>query len=146
MTLHDLEYKNPPNTKKCTDLIGKKCLELTNEFRLKNNLPKLVWDDSIWAISYTHSENMGKKKVPFSHNGFDQRIAKFPFVYYSAGENVFMAQGYSQYIIAEQAVNGWINSPGHRKNLLGNFSHCAIATYLNERGEFYLTQMFALRY
>ena len=125
------------------DEIGKKCLELTNQFRAKNKLPPLKWDDSIWKISLTHSKNMGEGKVPFGHKGFNERIKQFPFHYSLACENVFMCQGYSEYSIAENAVNGWINSPGHRKNLLSNTNFCAIATYRNSSGAYYLTQMFA---
>ena len=125
------------------DDIGKKCLELTNQFRAKNKLPPLKWDDSIWKISLTHSKNMGDGKVPFGHKGFNERIKQFPFHFSLACENVFMCQGYSEYSIAENAVNGWINSPGHRKNLLSNTNSCAIATYRTSSGAYYLTQMFA---
>ena len=143
MTLKDLEFQNPTNMRVCKDDIGKKCLELTNIFRAKNKLPPLKWDDSIWRISYTHSKNMGDKKVPFGHKGFNERIRQFPFHYTLACENVFMCQGYSQDSIAKYGVDGWINSPGHRKNLLSNTTHCAIATYKTSSGAFYLTQMFA---
>ena len=143
MTLNDLEFQNPTDMRVCRDEIGKKCLELTNIFRAKNKLPPLKWDDSIWRISYTHSKNMGEKKVPFGHKGFNQRIKQFPFYYSLACENVFMCHGYSQYSIAQNGVDGWINSPGHRKNLLSNTTHCAIATYRTSSGAFYLTQMFA---
>ena len=34
----------------CKDEIGKKCLELTNIFRAKHNLPPLVWNDDMWKI------------------------------------------------------------------------------------------------
>ena len=125
------------------DEIGKKCLELTNKFRARNNLPPLKWDDSIWKISLTHSKNMGDKKVPFGHKGFNERIKQFPFHYSLACENVFMCQGYSENSIADNAVNGWINSPGHRKNLLSDTNYCAIATYRTPSGAYYLTQMFA---
>ena len=54
-----------------------------------------------------------------------------------------MFHGYSQDSIAKNGVDGWINSPGHRKNLLSNTTHCAIATYKTSSGAFYLTQMFA---
>ena len=131
------------STSKCKDDIGKKCLELTNQFRAKNKLPPLKWDDSIWKISLTHSKNMGDGKVPFGHKGFNERIKQFPFHFSLACENVFMCQGYSEYSIAENAVNGWINSPGHRKNLLSNTNFCAIATYRTSSGAYYLTQMFA---
>ena len=144
MTLSDLEYKNP-SINKNKDLIGKECLKLTNEFRAKNNLPLLEWDDSIWAIAYTHSKNMGKGLVPFGHKDFNERCNKFNFIYYKACENVFMCQGFSQYSVAENAVKGWINSPGHKQNLLSDTTHCAIAVYKNNYGEFYLTQLFALK-
>ena len=75
MTLSDLEYKNPNNNSlECKDEIGKACLKLTNEFRAKNNLPPLEWDDSIWALAYSHSKNMGEGVVPFGHKGFNERV------------------------------------------------------------------------
>ena len=129
--------------KKCLDEIGKKCLQLTNNFRAKNKLPPLIWDDDIWRIALTHSKNMGEKKVPFSHEGFDERINLFPFYFSMACENVFTGFGYREYAVAPAAVNGWISSPGHKKNLLSDTTHCAIATYRTRRGEYYLTQMFA---
>ena len=126
-TFDDFDYNGNSSSFKSNDKfsiakdeIGKKCLELTNQFRAKNKLPPLKWDDSIW-----------------------KRIKQFPFHYSLACENVFMCQGYSEYSIAENAVNGWINSPGHRKNLLSNTNFCAIATYRNSSGAYYLTQMFA---
>lgn len=145
ITLNDLEYKNPISNIECHDDIGKECLGLTNQFREKHNLPPLEWDDSIWRIAYVHSKNMGDGVVPFGHKGFNERIKQFNFTYYRACENVFMCQGYSQYDIAENAVKGWINSPGHRQNLLSYTSHCAIAVYKNSYGAFYLTQLFALK-
>ena len=108
-------------------------------------MPSLEWDDSIWVIAYHHSKNMGEGEVPFGHKGFDERVNKFNFRYYKACENVYMCQGISQYYIAENAVKGWINSPGHKQNLLSDTSHCAIATYKNNFGSFYLTQIFVLK-
>jgi len=145
MTLSDLDYKNPSNELESKDEIGKACLKLTNEFRAKYKLPLLEWDNSIWSIAYTHSKNMGEGIVPFGHKGFNERVNKFNFSCSKACENVYMCQGYSQYYIAENAVKGWINSPGHKKNLLSDTTHCAIAVYKNNYGEFYLTQLFALK-
>jgi uncharacterized protein YkwD len=148
MTLSDIEYKNPSINSKnleCKDEIGKDCLKLTNEFRAKYNLLPLEWDDSIWSIAYIHSKNMGEGLVPFGHKGFNERVNQFNFTYYKACENVFMCQGYSQYSISQNAVKGWIYSPGHKKNLLSDTTHCAIAVYKNKYGEFYLTQLFALK-
>jgi len=124
------------------DSIGKKCLILTNEFRKKNKMAPLIWDDNIWKISYGHSKNMGDHIVRFSHDGFNDRITRLPFRYALACENVYMCQGYSEFSIADMAVEGWINSPGHKKNLLSYTTHCAIAAFINSSGEYFLTQIF----
>jgi hypothetical protein len=42
------------------------------------------------------------------------------------------------------AVDGWIDSPGHRANLLADHTFCGIGVYKNAQGAWYLTQMFAL--
>jgi uncharacterized protein YkwD len=148
VTLQDLKFKNPDlnNVNRgnfnVNDEIGKKCLQLSNEFRQRNGLPPLQWDDHIWKISFEHSQNMGIYKVKFGHDGFNQRINKLPFHYHQANENVFMCSGVSEWSVSEMGVNGWINSPGHRKNLLSHTTHCAIATYRNNYGEYFLTQIF----
>jgi uncharacterized protein YkwD len=41
------------------------------------------------------------------------------------------------------AVEGWINSPGHRKNLLCGCNWCGIGIYVAADGTVYLTQLFA---
>ena len=139
MTLHDIEYKNPISN--INDEIGKFALKLTNDFRAKNKLLPLAWDGEVWQAAYGHSKNMGERKVKFGHDGFNERISHFHFFYSMACENVFMCSGYGG-AIADMAVNGWINSPGHRKNMLAANTHCAIATYRNVYGEYYLTQIF----
>jgi uncharacterized protein YkwD len=79
---------------------------------------------------------MGDKLVRFSHDGFDDRIKKYPYGYSTACENIFMCSGVIEDSIPEviktvkkNAVNGWIKSEGHRKNLLSDTTSCAIATY-----------------
>ncbi len=84
---------------------------------------------------------MGDGKVPFSHVGFDNRVKQYPFSYRAAAENLAMNYGVSD--VARVAVNGWIESPGHRKNLLSNQTFCGIAVYRNSKGAYYLTQLFA---
>ena len=56
---------------------------------------------------------MGKEKVPFGHDGFQERMKEYPFSFSSFAENVAMNGGYSE--VAKVSVNGWIDSPGHCK-------------------------------
>lgn len=128
------------NTNSNLDYIGMSCLELTNQFRLNNKLSILIWDSCVWKICFVHSKNMGDGKVPFGHHGFNNRVKECPYNL-AAYENVFMCYGFYEGDISKQAVNGWINSPGHKKNLLSNSTHCAIACYKCSKG-YYLTQIF----
>ena len=84
---------------------------------------------------------MAEGKVPIGHDGFQDRSKKVPFFVRSFAENVAFNHNMGDPV--EAAVNGWINSPGHRKNLLGNNNLCGIAVYCYY-GRFYFTQLFAL--
>ena len=97
----------------------------------------------MWRISLTLSKDMGNKRVPFVHQDFDDRLKKFPFTYNLACENVFICTGYADDTIAHVDVEGWIDSPWNRANLLSNINLCAIASYKNSFGSYFLTQMFA---
>jgi uncharacterized protein YkwD len=83
-----------------------------------------------------HSKNMAEGKVPFSHDGFQDRMKKVPFYVRSFSENVAWNQGCGDPV--ETAVDGWINSPGHRKNMLATNSICGIAVY-QQYGKYYFT-------
>merc|ERR1719483_438933 len=89
-----------------------------------------------------HSRDMGEGRVPFSHQGFHERVKQFPHRSVSSAENVAMSHGLSD--VAKVAVDGRIDSPGHRKNLLSKHRWCGIGVYRNARGEYYLTQLFAV--
>ena len=45
--------------------------------------------------------------------------------------------------LLSNGVDGWSDSPGHRKNLLSNTTHCAIASYRTSSGSYYLTRKFS---
>lgn len=121
--------------------IGKEALELTNKFRKENKLPPLVWHAALCTIGAQHSKNMAEHKVAFGHDGFQERIRQYPMAHRSAAENVAMSRGLSD--VAQTAVNGWINSPGHRKNLVSRSEYCGIGCYEGADGSWYLTQLFA---
>ncbi|EGR31951.1 ribophorin i, putative [Ichthyophthirius multifiliis] len=125
-------------------LFGKKCLELTNNFRASQNLPHMVWNEQLTFIGMQHSENMGEEKVPFGHQGFEQRVHLISFNKRGVYENVaYCSEGFQD--IPSTIVNGWINSPGHRKNLLSNSNVCGISVYKNKKGYWYFTQLLALK-
>jgi len=140
--------QKPPNnihsigsTLRNPEYIGRQALEFSNEFRKSLNLPPMIWNQQIYFIGVEHSKNMADGKVGFGHDGFDDRIKRYPFPFTNAAENVAMNN--CDATVAKTSVDGWIKSPGHRKNLVGNFNICAIGVYQGTNGNWYLTQLFA---
>eukprot|EP00347_Sterkiella_histriomuscorum_P010826 403374778 len=120
---------------------GIRALELTNQFRAQHGLPALSWNQALHDIAQPHNVNMATGKVPVGHDGFNERMRQVPFFVRSFSENVAFNHNMGDPV--EVAVTGWINSPGHRKNMLSNSNLCGIAVYCYY-GRYYFTQLFAL--
>ncbi|MBH8554582.1 CAP domain-containing protein [Nostocaceae cyanobacterium CENA357] len=123
-----------------TTALEKSVFDQINRYRAAKKLSKLKLNANISRQARIHSQNMARGKVPFSHQGFELRVKAIPLPYNSAAENVAFNQGYSN--PASQAVIGWLESPGHLKNLQGNFNLTGIGVAANKQGEVYLTQIF----
>ena len=107
-----------------------------NQERQKYGLPILTVADELVAAARRHSADMAANNL-FSHTGSDgsspyTRIIEAGYRFRYAGENI--AAGYST---AQQVVNAWMNSPGHRANIL-NAGFCEVGIgYIYESGSFY---------
>ncbi len=87
-----------------------------------------------------HSANMAAKRTPFGHTGFEARVAaisKYLGSVSAAAENV--ADGK---LTAQQVVDGWLHSPGHLKNIEGNYTLTGIGMARDAGGVVYFTQIF----
>lgn len=113
-----------------------------NQYRQSRNLSPLKLDRAISQQARIHSQNMAQGQLPFSHQGFENRIEAISLAipYRSAAENVAYNQGYRDPV--EKAVEGWIKSPGHHKNMIGNYNLTGIGIAKNSQGEYYFTQIF----
>lgn len=116
--------------------------EQVNEFRKSKNLPPLKLNPTIVQQAREHSQAMASGKVPFSHQGFQERVNAIGNAvdYTSAAENVAYNEGYEN--PAQEAVQGWLKSPGHLKNIVGNFNLTGVGVARNSKGEYYFTQIF----
>ncbi|MEB3295422.1 MAG: CAP domain-containing protein [Synechococcales bacterium] len=138
----------PAPTPRLTQATATTSLEQTafqqvNAYRASKKLPPLKWDERIAQQSRLHSQAMANKQVPFSHQGFEQRLQRIHqagLSYSSAAENVAYNMGYADPVT--QAVQGWIKSTGHRRNMEGNFTSTGLGVARNARGEVYFTQIF----
>ena len=114
-------------------------LQLINQYRKSIGKSELKANDVIEQEAYKHSFNMAHGKVPFSHDGFDGRYKRVQkkLGVGSAAENV--AYGYKT---AQDVVNGWLTSPGHKKNIEGDYFLTGIGIALSDDGTPYYTQFF----
>ena len=111
-----------------------------NQYRASKKLPPLSVDPRISQIARIHSENMASGKVKFSHDGFEGRAKAITVPYQSVAENVAYNMGFSDPV--RNAVDGWIKSDGHRKNIESQFNLTGIGIAKNAKGEYYFTQLF----
>jgi uncharacterized protein YkwD len=102
------------------DRFALKVLRLTNDYRRSFGLAPLRLNPVLSAIAQAHSQDMASNDF-FDHVGssgstlFD-RFSQSGYAYRSGGENI--AAGFTT---PKTVVNAWINSPGHRANLLTPF-------------------------
>jgi uncharacterized protein YkwD len=141
---------SPPNTVAASpttppSAMEKSILQQINQYRQSRQLPPLTLDARISAQAKIHSQDMAKGKVPFSHQGFEQRVSVISrqIPYRAAAENVAFNQGYANPV--EQAVEGWIKSEGHRVNIEGQYNLTGIGVVKNAKNEYYFTQLFINR-
>src|SRR4028119_834567 len=124
-------------------------LELTNLERSKLRFSPLTFNTQLLNAAATHSQNMALQDF-FSHTGKDgsslgSRISATGYQFSAAAENI--AAGSST---PQQVVSSWMNSSGHRANILNpNLKEIGIGYYFlaDDTGSVnfnhYWTQVFA---
>lgn len=115
-------------------------LRYVNEHRHSLGLASLQLLAEASKQAYTHSRNMAGRKTGFGHDGFNQRIQAIKqhngWITASA-ENVAYGR-----LSAKEVVKGWLNSPGHKKNIEGNYTLTGIGVYTDRKGIIFFTQIF----
>jgi len=114
-----------------------------NRYRKGKRLNELKMETALNRIAYQHAWNMAKGKVPFSHQGFEQRIAavkQFANVPYRVAENLYATKSTSQ--IARQALKSWIESPGHKENMEDDWIYTGVGVVKSRDGEYFIAQLF----
>ncbi|MCU0536954.1 MAG: CAP domain-containing protein [Hydrococcus sp. Prado102] len=124
--------------------IEQKVHQQINRYRLSRNLPPLRLDAQLSHEARLYSQQMAQGKATFSHKGIEKRFKKVEQIipYRKAAENLALNKGYQDPGMV--AVEGWLKSPGHRKNIEGQFNLTGIGVAKNLKGEYYLTQFFIL--
>jgi uncharacterized protein YkwD len=119
-------------------------LDLANSARGKQGLPVLAWDDGASVTARGHSEDMAANEF-FDHTNLlgedlGDRLQSDKVSFRLAGENI--AYGQTSAIFAHE---GWMNSLGHRHNLLGDFRLLGVGVAFTGEDVPYYTQNFLKR-
>ena len=115
--------------------------DLANTERIKNNLNILTYSEKATISSRKHSEDMMLKNY-FDHTNkenkspFD-RMKSEGINYTNAGENIAAGQNSAIY-----AHHAWMNSLGHRKNILGDYKYIGVGVIFGGHYNIYYTQNF----
>ncbi|MDS0478498.1 CAP domain-containing protein [Natrinema sp. 1APR25-10V2] len=143
--------------------------DAVNEERTARGLKKLQFDAELRDIAREHSRDMAERGY-FSHTdpegdnfadryaeaGYECRVGGSGGTYYTGGENIAQTWydravrtdgGTATYTtergLADAIVTQWMNSPGHRENILASqWEHEGIGVYVTDDGKVYATQNF----
>jgi uncharacterized protein YkwD len=111
--------------------------DITNIIRQQHGKDKLKWEESVGEVAFRHSKDMEEHNY-FSHSSLDgrglkERLEEGEVAFVAAGENIA-----AQYPDAAAAMEGWLNSEGHREALLNEkYTHLGVGVY-----RLYYTQNF----
>lgn len=143
---YDLIYPgqviNIPTTDSSVLNFEREVVRLVNVERAKAGLKSLTHDWELSRVARIKSQDMKENRY-FSHTSPTygspfQMMKNFGIKYRSAGENIARGQATPQAV-----VNAWMNSSGHRANILNpSFTHIGVGYVADGK---YWTQMFVGR-
>lgn len=130
-----------PTTINGVDVNVYKMAGLINMERVKNGLKPLEVHIGLTKVAQVKAEDMAKNNY-FSHNSPTfgspfEMMKTFGISYSYAAENIAIAQS------IEKAHNNFMNSTGHRNNILSpNLTHVGIGISKEANGNYKLVEMF----
>lgn len=133
---------NSSNSNSSVSSYERQVVELVNAERAKNGLSPLTLDSSVSKVARVKSQDMATNNY-FSHTsptygGAGNMLKQFGIKYTAYGENIASGQKTPQ-----QVVSAWMNSSGHRANILSSsFTKIGVGYATNSSGKAYWTQMF----
>lgn len=158
-----LEAAEKDKVQKIERMAAKKFHKLLNEYRVKNKLEAIAWDEAAWLTARNHNYWMStngtlshdEKKGTRCYSGTDPGDR---YKYATAGkgsahwsaENIlyhYEVEGKNDIDIATKiaaySFKIWKNSPGHNQNMLGdNHKAHGLAFCINKEGKVYGTDLF----
>ena len=123
-----------------TKSFAEQVVDFVNAERAKEGLSPLVLDESAAKAAYVRAK---ETEISFSHTrpdgrSFSTALTEQGMTFSGAGENIAWGQK-----SPEAVMEAWMNSPGHRANILNaKFTTIGVGYYQNSAGTNYWTQLF----
>ncbi len=131
-------YAYASSSRPCPSADGDTVLHLVNEIRRRARVRPLDADPNLTRIAGKRSAAMAAERR-LSHSGWERSLRQAGLQDDSLGENV--AYNYDG---PDAVVRGWMESPGHRANILrAAFKRLGVGCVIDERGHRWWTQDFA---
>ena len=115
-------------------------LDEVNLYRKSKNLAPLQLLSTISSEALKHSKNIADGKVAFGHDGFEGRAKRL--MSQIAGSNAIAENVAYGKFTAQEVVNRWIQSAGHRQNIEGKYTLTGVGIVRKNDGYLYFTQIF----
>lgn len=128
-----------PETGQAEQQLNYQIHELINQHRIQQYRSALQINPYIQVIAVQHAQDMASGKVPFGHQGFEERARQLlgKLGAQSAAENVALAPA-----DATQITQSWLDSTSHRNNIEGAFSLTGIGIAQGDDHRVYCCQIF----
>lgn len=113
-----------------------------NAYRVSKGLPPLQLDPFLTSLCQEHCLAMASGAVPPGHEGIEERAQQARDYYNGTtnfGENVALNMGF--FDPPATAVEGWIESEGHERQMVGSFELTGIGVAVSG-GTYFFTQIF----
>lgn len=141
--------RNGPATAQSDSEIANEIVERTNSYRQKKGLGPLESNDALRETAGQFACYMARTG-DFSHTADDrqpwERAKSNGFPTKCVAENIAMRQGYGRSTLAEGFTQGWIDSPGHRRNMLApGATVTGVAICDGSEGKVYAVQLIGAR-
>lgn len=122
------------------DAISASLLTLTNTDRAANGLGPLRWNPQLWCLASGWSSQIASAGS-LSHRDLNAVIRTTEYRgYHALGENLLRGP---QSLSPEAMESAWMNSSGHRANIVGGqFDSIAVAYFIAGDGQIYVTANF----
>ena len=110
-------------------ILEEEVFNLINDIRIQEGLNALGWDPELYDVAQIRAEEASEYWSHTRPNGSE---------WYTVSKSVHGENLARKYLTPAETVEAWMNSEGHRENILReNFDRCAVSLFVNENGYYW---------